>query len=58
MGSHQLDSGEWSEADGVAVLVVILLSALEFCLMLLGMTVLDAIVDIEIGVNTVVGVTA
>ena len=47
--SHQLDSMEWSEADRVAVLVVVLLSALEFCLMLLGTTVLDAITGIEIG---------
>ena len=39
-------------------MVVILLSALEFCLMSLGMTVLDAIADIEIGVDAVTGVTA
>jgi len=39
------------------VLVVVLLSALEFCLMSLGTTVLDAIVDIEIGVDVVKGVT-
>ena len=38
-------------------MVVVLLSALEFCLMLMGMTVLDAIVDIEIGVDVVMGVT-
>ena len=40
------------------MLVIILLSALEFCLMSLGMTVLDAIADIEIGVDAVTGVTA
>jgi len=40
------------------VLVVVLLSALEFCLMPLGMTILDAIAGIEIGVDTVVGITA
>ena len=56
--SRRLDSEEWSEADRVAVLVVILLSVLEFCLMSLGMTVLDAIADIEIGVDTITGVTA
>ena len=39
-------------------MVVVLLSALEFCLMLMGMTVLDAIVDIEIGVDAVTGVIA
>ena len=38
-------------------MVVVLLSALEFCLMLLGMTVLDAIVGIEIGVDAVTGIT-
>ena len=38
-------------------MVVILLSALEFCLMPLGMTVLDVIVGIEIGVDMVTGVT-
>ena len=56
-GPRQLDCGEWSEADGVAVLVVVLLSALDFCLMSLGMTVLDAIACIEIGVDAVAGVT-
>ena len=56
--SHWLDSREWSEADGVTVLVVVLLSALEFYMMLLGMTVLDAIAGIEISVDVVVGVTA
>ena len=45
-------------ADGVAMLVVILLSALEFCPMLLGMTILDAVAGIEIGVDTVAGVNA
>ena len=39
-------------------MVVVLLSALEFYMMLLGMTVLDAIVGIEIGVDAVTGVTA
>ena len=38
-------------------MVVVLLSALEFYLMPLGMTVLDAIAGIEIGVDTVMGVT-
>ena len=47
---RRLDSGEWSEVDGVAMLVVILLSALEFYPMPLGMTVLDAIAVIEVGV--------
>ena len=56
MGSRRLDSEEWSEADGVTVLVVVLLSVLEFCLISLSMTVLDAIADIEIGVDTVTGV--
>ena len=56
--SRWLDSREWSEADGVAVLVIILLSVLEFCLMLLGTTILDAITGIEIGVDAVMGVTA
>ena len=46
------------EADGVAMLVVKLLSALEFFPMPLGMTVLDAIAGIEIGVDTVTCVTA
>ena len=55
--SRRLDSGEWSEADGVTVLVVVLLSVLEFCLMPLGTTVLDAIAGIEISVDTAVGVT-
>ena len=40
------------------MLVVVLLSVLEFCLMSLDMTVLDAIADIEIGVDAVMGVTA
>jgi len=40
------------------VLVIVLLLALEFCLMLLGTTVLDAIADIEIGVDAVTGITA
>ena len=39
-------------------MVVILLSALEFCLMSLGTTVLDAIAGIDIGVDAVAGVTA
>ena len=39
-------------------MVVILLSALEFCPMPLGMTVLDAMASIKIGVDTVMGVTA
>ena len=39
-------------------MVVVLLSVLEFYLMLLGMTVLDAIADIEIGIDAVTGVTA
>ena len=56
--SHRLHNGDWSEADGVAMLVVVLLSMLEFCLMPLGMTVLDVIAGIEIGVDTVAGVTA
>jgi len=46
------------EADGVTVLFVVLLSALEFCLMSLGMTVVDAIVNIEISVDAVMGGTA
>lgn len=57
MSSYQLDSGEWSEADEVTVLVVILLSALEFYLMPLGMTVLNMIMGIKIGVDMVMGVT-
>ena len=57
MRSHRLNNGDWSEADGVAMLVVVLLSMLEFCLMPLGMTVLDAIMGIEIGVDMVAGVT-
>ena len=40
------------------MLFVIFLSTLEFCLMPLGMTVLNAIADIEIGVDTVAGITA
>ena len=39
-------------------MVVVLLSALEFYLMTLSTTVLDAIADIEIGVDAVTGVTA
>ena len=39
-------------------MVIVLLPALELYLMPLGMTVLDAILGIEIGVDTVVGVTA
>ena len=39
-------------------MVIILLSALEFYLMSLGTTVLDAIADIEIGVDVVMGITA
>ena len=39
-------------------MVVVLQSALEFCLMSLGMTVLDAIVGIEIGIDMVTCVTA
>ena len=39
------------------MLVIVLLSALEFCLMSLGMTVLDVIVGIEIGVGVVSGIT-
>ena len=58
MGAHRLDSGEWSEADGVTMLVVILLSVLEFCLISLGMTVLDAITGIKIGVDVVLGIIA
>ena len=58
MRSRWLDSEEWSEADRVAVLVIVLLSALEFCLMSLGTTVLDAIVGIEIGIDAVTGITA
>ena len=57
-GSCRLDSLESSKADGVTVLVVVLLPMLEFCQMPLGMTVLDAIAGIEIGVDTVIGVTA
>ena len=56
-GSHRLDSGEWSEADGVAMLVIVLLSALEFYLMSLCTTVLDAIMDIRIDVDAVMGIT-
>ena len=37
--------------------VVVLLSMLEFYPMPLGMTILDVMADIEIGVDTVVGVT-
>ena len=39
------------------MLVVVLLSELEFYLISLGMTVLDAIADIEIGVDVVMGIT-
>ena len=46
------------KADGVTVLVIILLSVLEFCPMPLGTTVLDAMASIKIGVDTVMGVTA
>ena len=56
MRSYRLDSGEWSEVDGVVVLVIVLLLALEFYLMSLGMNVLDAIVDIAIGVDVVTGI--
>ena len=38
-------------------MVVVLLSVLEFCLMPLGTTVLDAVVGMEIGIDTVMGVT-
>ena len=38
-------------------MVVVLLSALEFCLMSLGMTYVDVIVGIKIGVDAVTGVT-
>ena len=38
------------------MLVVVLLPTLELCLMWLGMTVLDAIAGIEIGVDTVSGI--
>ena len=55
--SRWLDSGEWSEANGVAVLVIVLLLSLEFCPMPLGMTVLDAMAGIEIGVDVVAGIT-
>ena len=37
-------------------MVVVLLSALEFYLMPLGMTVLDAIVDIKVGIDAVTSV--
>ena len=57
MGSHQLDSREWSEANGVTVLVIVLLLVLEFYLMSLGTNVLNAIMGIEISVDAVVGVT-
>ena len=40
------------------MLVVVLLSVLEFCPMPLGTTVLNAMAGIEIGIDTVVGVTA
>ena len=40
------------------MLVIVLLSVLEFCLMLLGTIVLNAIAGIEIGVDAVAGVTA
>ena len=39
-------------------MVVVLLLALEFFLMSLGMIVLDAIADIEIGVDAVTSITA
>ena len=51
VGNHRLNGEEFSDAGGVTVLAVILLSALEFYLMLLGMTVLDAVMDIEVGVT-------
>ena len=38
-------------------MVVVLLSVLEFCLMSLGTTILDAIVGIKIGIDAVMGVT-
>ena len=57
MGSHRLYSGEWLEADGVTVLVVVLLSVFEFYMLTLGTTVLDAIAGIEISVDAVMGVT-
>ena len=40
------------------MLVIVLLSTFEFCLMSLGTTVLDVIAGIEIGVDAVTGVTA
>ena len=40
------------------MLVVILLSALVFYLMPLGMTVLDAMAGIETSIDTVTGITA
>ena len=39
------------------MLVVVLLSVLEFCLMPLGTTVLNAVAGMEIGIDTVMGVT-
>ena len=57
MRSYRLDSGEWSEVDGVVVLVIVLLLALEFCMMPLGMTILNATAGIEIGIDTVASVT-
>ena len=56
--SHRLIGRECSEADGVTVLVVILLSALEFYLMPLSTTVLDAFAGIKVGIDVVAGVTA
>ena len=40
------------------MLVIVLLSALEFYLMPLGMTVLDAMAGIETSIDTVTGITA
>ena len=45
------------EANGVAMLVVVLLSTLEFYLMPLGMTVLDAVMGIEVVIDVVTGIT-
>jgi len=53
VGSYRLDNGEWLEADRVTAS----LSTLKFCLMSLGMAVLDAIAGIEIGVDAVAGIT-
>ena len=40
------------------MLVVVLLSVLEFYLMPLDMTVLDAVLGVEVGVDAITGVTA